>query len=77
MLNVVYKCSLGAKHDGEDINEACSAADNYVMAPVHSANKEVLKNAFRFSWCSIRDYKALLRLENGNANGAAAALRRG
>jgi hypothetical protein len=52
--------SLGAKHDGEDGNSVCPSVDNFIMAPGNTADKKVLKNVFRFSRCTIREFKILL-----------------
>ncbi|KAH9489509.1 Phospholipase B-like 1 [Bulinus truncatus] len=49
--------SLGANHDGDKQTKSCPPSGNYVMSPQPSHEKQVLKNAFYFSPCSIRDIK--------------------
>ncbi|KAK3757872.1 hypothetical protein RRG08_014428 [Elysia crispata] len=47
--------SLGAYHDGYPKAAACPPEQNYIMTPVGTHKHQVLKNAFYFSRCSIRD----------------------
>ena len=54
--------SLGARHDGESDNTRCSAADNFIMTPQSTGEEEVLKNFYRFSPCTIKDFKRTLGL---------------
>ncbi|XP_059162266.1 A disintegrin and metalloproteinase with thrombospondin motifs like [Physella acuta] len=47
--------SLGANHDGDKHSKSCRPDANYIMSPQPAHHKQVLKNAFYFSPCSIRD----------------------
>ncbi|RUS71552.1 hypothetical protein EGW08_020692 [Elysia chlorotica] len=47
--------SLGAYHDGYPKATACPPESNYIMTPIGTHRHQVLKNAFYFSRCSIRD----------------------
>ncbi|KAK6997861.1 ADAM family mig-17 [Biomphalaria glabrata] len=47
--------SLGANHDGDKQSKSCPPSGNYVMSPQPSHERHVLRNAFYFSPCSVRD----------------------
>ncbi|CAL1547800.1 unnamed protein product, partial [Lymnaea stagnalis] len=47
--------SLGANHDGDKQSKTCRPDSNFIMSAHPSHEKHVLKNAFYFSPCSIRE----------------------
>ncbi|XP_025104189.1 A disintegrin and metalloproteinase with thrombospondin motifs 3-like isoform X2 [Pomacea canaliculata] len=58
--------SLGALHDGDPGADACSPQGNYIMAPYSGNSPDKLRNAFRFSPCSISWMYTTLRSEKAD-----------
>ena len=60
--------NLGSYHDGSSINNEsslCKANENYIMSPSTGSFSNNLKNYFKFSNCSINQFKRTLLDETG------------
>jgi hypothetical protein len=55
--------SLGSFHDGDAFEQLagnCAVADNFIMTPTIGASSENLLNLFRFSSCTLAQFKSIL-----------------
>ena len=60
--------NLGSYHDGDKNNNQaslCKSNDNFIMSPSSGSNANNLQNYFKFSNCSIEQFKSTLLDLNG------------
>jgi hypothetical protein len=60
----IFNLSLGSFHDGDGFGEAlagnCNASENYIMTPGIGLYQTNLLNQFKFSSCSVAQFKKTL-----------------